>query len=357
MKLTKGKISKAHKKKNQTMKKYKKRNGKKRGSIKDKTLRKKKATNLLKSTLKNYGLLGGADGDMYKLKDGLDLTADGFDINNSENYEKVETIDQATYIEKGGKFFPKDSEEAQVLIKSSTEALAPASTEVASIESGAPVKVAPAEGASTQVAADPTQVASTESGAANVEGASTESDATNIDPNANIEGVTGGVTEGVTGGVTGGVQNPPPSYKEANVDINTSLYNNLTPELKSKYDILMQEYEYGLTQGGEKDPNIRSSIYERVISEGDEGGDEGGDEEDEEGEYEEDDDSDSGSGSGSGSPTTPTTTTPTPPPIDDDTQKAMKCVKFLVDYFSRGRSKQFDGLGTVENAAKILTES
>jgi hypothetical protein len=116
MKLTKGKISKAHKKKNQTMKKYKKKNGKKRNSIKDKTLRKKKGNNLLKSTLKNYGLLGGDNGDKYKLKDGVDTSVEGFN-SKPDNFEKVDNIDDATYIEVNGMMFPKDSTETQEFLK------------------------------------------------------------------------------------------------------------------------------------------------------------------------------------------------------------------------------------------------
>jgi hypothetical protein len=56
MKLTKGKIRKAYNKKRQTMKKYKK---KKTVMKKHKTFRKRKPINLLKSTLRNYGKLGG----------------------------------------------------------------------------------------------------------------------------------------------------------------------------------------------------------------------------------------------------------------------------------------------------------
>ena len=62
MKLTKGKILKAHKKNKQTMKKYKKVPNKNTNS-KSKTFRKGKSNNLLNSTLKNYGMLGGASGN------------------------------------------------------------------------------------------------------------------------------------------------------------------------------------------------------------------------------------------------------------------------------------------------------
>jgi hypothetical protein len=56
MKLTKGKILKAYNKKKQTMKKYKKN---KITNEKTKTFRNRKPLNLLKTTLKNYGKLGG----------------------------------------------------------------------------------------------------------------------------------------------------------------------------------------------------------------------------------------------------------------------------------------------------------
>ena len=56
MKLTKGKILKAHKKNKQTIKKYKKVPNKNTNS-KSKTFRKGKSNNLLNSTLKNYGML------------------------------------------------------------------------------------------------------------------------------------------------------------------------------------------------------------------------------------------------------------------------------------------------------------
>ena len=62
MKLTKGKILKAHKKNKQTMKKYKKVPNKNTNS-KSKTFRKGKSNNLLNSTLKNYGMLGGASSE------------------------------------------------------------------------------------------------------------------------------------------------------------------------------------------------------------------------------------------------------------------------------------------------------
>jgi hypothetical protein len=81
MKLTKGKISKAYNKKKQTMKKYKIKNTHpKNASKKSKTFRKKRTTNLLKTTLKNYGLLGGAEGDKYVLIEGRD------DYGNADNY-------------------------------------------------------------------------------------------------------------------------------------------------------------------------------------------------------------------------------------------------------------------------------
>jgi len=70
MKLTKGKISKAIRKKKQSMKKYKRKNVKKSGTGKAKTFRKRKGTNLLKSTLKNYGLIGGTHGDLFETQDG-----------------------------------------------------------------------------------------------------------------------------------------------------------------------------------------------------------------------------------------------------------------------------------------------
>ncbi|NBX39580.1 MAG: hypothetical protein EBR54_09275, partial [Flavobacteriia bacterium] len=66
MKLTKGKILKAHKKNKQTMKKYKKAANKNTNSkSKSKTFRKGKSNNLLNSTLKNYGMLGGASGNEF----------------------------------------------------------------------------------------------------------------------------------------------------------------------------------------------------------------------------------------------------------------------------------------------------
>jgi len=70
MKLTKGKISKAIRKKKQSMKKYKRKNVKNSGHGKAKTFRKRKGTNLLKSTLKNYGLIGGTPGDLFETQDG-----------------------------------------------------------------------------------------------------------------------------------------------------------------------------------------------------------------------------------------------------------------------------------------------
>ena len=60
MNLTKGKISKLHNKKKQSVKKYKKR----AKTHKTKTLRRKhKSVNLVKSTLKNYKVWFGGEGD------------------------------------------------------------------------------------------------------------------------------------------------------------------------------------------------------------------------------------------------------------------------------------------------------
>ena len=75
MKLTKGKISKAIRKKKQSMKKYKRKNVKKSGVDKTKTFRKRKGTNLLKSTLKNYGMLGGTLDPKYDISSSQDLAA------------------------------------------------------------------------------------------------------------------------------------------------------------------------------------------------------------------------------------------------------------------------------------------
>jgi hypothetical protein len=95
MKLTKGKIAKAHNKNKQSMKKYKKKHSKNHNSN-SKTFRKKKATNLLKSTLKNYGMLGGAN---YKLKEGAP------DDGNLENYEEAQ--EGATHMtDENGKIVP-----------------------------------------------------------------------------------------------------------------------------------------------------------------------------------------------------------------------------------------------------------
>ena len=98
MKLTKGKIRKAINKKKQTMKRYKKSNinngnNSKKTNYKSKTFRKKRSTNLLKSTLKNYGMLGGAEGEFYKLKEGAEN--DG----KFENYEPFDSRENATHIE------------------------------------------------------------------------------------------------------------------------------------------------------------------------------------------------------------------------------------------------------------------
>jgi len=95
MKLTKGKIRKAINKKKQTMKRYKKSNinngnNSKKTNYKSKTFRKKRSTNLLKSTLKNYGMLGGAEGEFYKLKEGAEN--DG----KLENYEPVDSRENET---------------------------------------------------------------------------------------------------------------------------------------------------------------------------------------------------------------------------------------------------------------------
>jgi len=99
MKLTKGKISKAIRKKKQSMKKYKRKNVKKSGAGKVKTFRKRKGTNLLKSTLKNYGLIGGTPGDLFTTPDGdsignykeLKLTPDS--IKGNTQYKFIEAYD------------------------------------------------------------------------------------------------------------------------------------------------------------------------------------------------------------------------------------------------------------------------
>ena len=87
MKLTKGKISNAIRKKKQTMKKYKRKNVKKSGVDKTKTFRKRKGTNLLKSTLKNYGMLGGDPWVFAKLKSN-DISEEGRKLRKSYDFNR-----------------------------------------------------------------------------------------------------------------------------------------------------------------------------------------------------------------------------------------------------------------------------